>query len=108
MEPRTKEALMDCIKEFWVSVMTVDQCNAYFDHLFKVVPVCVQMQGEATGDIPNRLFSDRSNGRTIMYFENLMNNDETVRRKAESLNKLEDFLDIRKLQQKKKNKQKTI
>ena len=86
MEPRTKEGLIDCIERFWSSVMTVELCNQYIDHLFKVVPVCFRLKGAATGDLPNRLFSESSAGKSITYFENLLTDSEKVRKKAESLN----------------------
>jgi hypothetical protein len=36
--------------------MSVETCNRYIDHNFKVVPVIVLMGGRATGDVPKKLF----------------------------------------------------
>ena len=88
MEPRTKDSLIECIQTFWEVAMTVEQCNNYIDHLFKVVPVCARMGGAATGDVPNRLFCERSAGKSIHYFDMEIETNETIRSKAEILNLL--------------------
>ncbi|KAH3706747.1 hypothetical protein DPMN_066136 [Dreissena polymorpha] len=86
-EPKTKEELVRAIKTFWNSHMTVEQCNMYIDHLFKVVPICIRMNGCATGDTPNRVFSRHdSRGKSIQFFENLLDTDEETRGKASLYN----------------------
>ena len=67
-EPKTKEELEETIESFWTELMTVEQCNLYIDHVYKVVPVCIALNGQATANIPNRLFSERSRGKSISYF----------------------------------------
>ncbi|CAG2242540.1 unnamed protein product [Mytilus edulis] len=69
----TKEDLINSIREFWAVYMTKDQCSGYIDHIFKVVPVCILMKGQATGSMPDKLFrSISSRGRSIGYFNNLL------------------------------------
>ena len=53
--PMTKEQLADCMEEVWSSTMTTEQCNMYIDHSYKVVPVCVLINGLSTSDVPNSL-----------------------------------------------------
>lgn len=46
--PRNKQDLEDAIHQFWATV-TVEKCNRYIDHIYSVMPVCVRMNGDATG-----------------------------------------------------------
>ena len=85
MNPLTKDELAECVDLFWRKVMTVDLCNRYIDHLYKVVPVVVLKKGESTGDIPNRLFLERSSGKNISYFNDKLRNDEGVKARAHKL-----------------------
>lgn len=62
--------------------MTVEKCCAYIDHVYKVVPVCVLMKGNATGDVPKKLFSERSRGKSIGHFNNLLTSDNNVYARA--------------------------
>ena len=48
VKPRTKQELMDGIVEFWKTV-TISKCRKYINHLVKVIPKVIQVQGEATG-----------------------------------------------------------
>ncbi|KAH3725879.1 hypothetical protein DPMN_051732 [Dreissena polymorpha] len=48
--PQTKDELQASLENFWEKEMTVEQCNRYIDHCFKVAPVCVAMKGKATAD----------------------------------------------------------
>ena len=73
--PRTKEELKQCIIGFWNREMTVDKCCAYIDHVYKVVPVCVMMRGHATGDVPKKVFSERSKGKSLNYFHGQLTKD---------------------------------
>lgn len=56
---RTKQELQDCILGFWSSEMTPVSAT-YIDHVYKVAPVCVLMKGNATGNVPGKLFTERS------------------------------------------------
>ncbi|KAH3782982.1 hypothetical protein DPMN_160907 [Dreissena polymorpha] len=86
-EPKPKEELVRAIQTFWNSHMTVEQCNMYIDHLFKVVPICIRMNGCATGDTPNRVVSRHgSRGKSIQFFENLLDTNEETRAKASLYN----------------------
>lgn len=81
-EPSTKEELIDAIIYFWEQFMTVDQCNTYIDHLYnlKVVPVCIVMNGYATGDVAKRVFgSKRSRNISITHFPDLLENDQEIK-----------------------------
>lgn len=71
-QPRTNSELQHIIEYFWCTSMTIDKCNKYIDHIFKVIPVCVQMKGCATGQIPRILFKDSSMGKSISYFNDLI------------------------------------
>jgi len=86
-EPKTKEEKVRAIQTFWNSHMTVEQCNMYIDHLFKVVPICIRMNGCATDDTHNRVFSRHdSRGKSIQFFENLLATDKETRAKASLYN----------------------
>ena len=80
-KPRTKDELAECTGQFWRNV-TVELCNKYINHLYKVVPVWVLVNGESTGDIPNRLFPESSSGKSIRYFDDKLKNDEQVKTRA--------------------------
>jgi hypothetical protein len=50
--------------------ITSEQCTKYIEHNFKVVPVCIYLNGAATGDSPKQLFGgERSAGKDIEYFQ---------------------------------------
>lgn len=83
--PRTKQELQECVVQFWRTEMTVEKCCAYIDHVYKVVPVCVLMKGNATGDVPKKLFSERSRGKSIGHFNNLLTSDKDVCARASNL-----------------------
>ncbi|CAC5356429.1 unnamed protein product [Mytilus coruscus] len=57
---------------FWSTYMTKLQCATYIDHVYKVVPVCILMKGQATGSIPNKIFKEPSHGKSIAYFQTLL------------------------------------
>jgi hypothetical protein len=40
--------LIDGIVQFWETV-TVEKCNKYINHLKKVIPRVIELQGAATG-----------------------------------------------------------
>ena len=48
IKPRTKEELIDGIKDFWKTV-TLAKCTKYIRHLRKVIPKIIEKDGEATG-----------------------------------------------------------
>ena len=47
-KPRTKDQLIQGIRDFWGSLSTA-QCGRYIDHIHKVIPVIVLNDGEASG-----------------------------------------------------------
>jgi len=53
--------------EFW-SNLSPETYNKYIDHLYKIVPVVILMGGRATCDVPKKLYSESSRGRSIQYF----------------------------------------
>ena len=48
IKPTTKQELIDGIKEFW-GKLTVTKCIKYINHIKKVSPKVVEMNGAATG-----------------------------------------------------------
>lgn len=48
-KPSTKDELCEGIKEFWSSKVTVDLCNRYISHIYKVLPAIVKNKGGITG-----------------------------------------------------------
>ena len=47
-KPRNKEELFQAIQSFWATV-TPAKCCRYIDHLKKVMPRVIEVNGEATG-----------------------------------------------------------
>jgi hypothetical protein len=41
-EPRTKDQLQAYIRQFWSMDMTVELCNQFIDHIFKVLPIALE------------------------------------------------------------------
>lgn len=48
VKPKTKDELIEGIKEFWKTV-NEQKCAKYIRHLRKVIPKVIEKQGEATG-----------------------------------------------------------
>lgn len=48
VKPRSKDALISGIEEFW-STVDINKCRRYIRHLRKVLPRAVELQGDATG-----------------------------------------------------------
>ena len=48
VKPKTKEELVAGIIKFWDTV-TVEKCKKYINHLKKVIPRVIELNGEATG-----------------------------------------------------------
>ena len=48
IKPRNKQELKDGIVAFWRTVDVV-KCNKYIDHLKKVIPKVIELNGNATG-----------------------------------------------------------
>ena len=48
VKPKTKQELIDGIVSFWETV-TVEKCCKYINHLKKVIPRVIELQGAATG-----------------------------------------------------------
>jgi hypothetical protein len=67
-ESRTKDQLQAYIRQFWSMDMTVELCNQFIDHIFKVLPIALDIGGQATGDLPRKVFPERSRHRSLKYF----------------------------------------
>ncbi len=48
VKPHTKQELIDGIQQFWATV-TVAKCAKYINHLKKVIPRVIELDGAATG-----------------------------------------------------------
>ena len=48
VKPKTKDQLVDGIKEFWKTVDVI-KCRKYIGHLRKVIPEVIAVDGRATG-----------------------------------------------------------
>ena len=48
VKPRTKQELIDGILKFWETV-SIEKCNRYINHLNKVIPKVIELEGAATG-----------------------------------------------------------
>ena len=48
VKPESKNELVDGIMRFWGTV-TVPKCRKYIQHLQKVIPIIIEVNGEATG-----------------------------------------------------------
>ena len=48
IKPKTKDELVQGILQFWETV-TVHKCNKYINHLKKVIPRVIELDGDATG-----------------------------------------------------------
>lgn len=48
VKPTTKQQLIEGILAFWDTV-TVDKCKKYINHLNKVIPKVIELEGAATG-----------------------------------------------------------
>ena len=71
-DPTTKNELVDCCNEFWYNELTPEVCQRFVEHNFKVVPLVVALEGKATGDLPQKLFKERSEGKSIGHFESIL------------------------------------
>lgn len=74
--PTTKDELIRVINEFWDTTIMVELCNRYINHVFKVAPVVILLDGKATGEIPNRIFPEDSDGKSFEYFNGLLRNPD--------------------------------
>ncbi|CAC5416476.1 unnamed protein product [Mytilus coruscus] len=72
----TKNDLTSGIKDFWKNDLTVERCNTFIDHNFKVLPVAVFIGGRATGDLPKKIFPERSRSRSLSYFNDQFDLEE--------------------------------
>lgn len=50
IKPTNKQELIDGIKQFWRTKLTVTQCIRYVQHIHKVIPVIIEKNGEAVVD----------------------------------------------------------
>ncbi|VDH98003.1 Hypothetical predicted protein [Mytilus galloprovincialis] len=78
----TKNDLTSGIKDFWKNDLTVERCNTFIDHNFKVLPVAVFIGGRATGDLPKKIFPERSRSRSLSYFNDQFDLEEVKERLA--------------------------
>ena len=65
---KTNNHLEKAIKHFWSTVLRVERCNKYIDHLYKVIPTVILIGGHATADLPRKIFPERSRGKSIKHF----------------------------------------
>lgn len=49
IQPNTVLELTNGIKRFWNNLVTIDYCNNKINHLFRVIPKCIRLNGKATG-----------------------------------------------------------
>ena len=47
--PRTQDALVATIIRFWNSHLTVEQCNRYINHIYRVIPKVIEAEGGYSG-----------------------------------------------------------
>lgn len=71
------EDLTRVIQEYWEQV-TPEMCNRYIDHVFKASTICVLMDGDATGDVPRKVFPESSRGHSFRYYQELLKTPEVV------------------------------
>ena len=49
VRPRNKEELVNGIKRFWASAVTIESCTRYINHMHKVIPKVIEVNGHASG-----------------------------------------------------------
>ena len=49
VKPRNKQQLVDGIKEFWRSAVTIKSFTRYINHMHKVIPKVIKVEGHASG-----------------------------------------------------------
>ncbi|CAC5364756.1 unnamed protein product [Mytilus coruscus] len=81
---KTKDDLQTALQEFWTRDLTIEYCNRFIDHLYKVVPVVIALEGRATADVPRKIFPERSFGKSIRYFKTKLD-DPNFTKKIEHL-----------------------
>lgn len=81
---KTKDDLQTALQEFWTRDLTIEYCNRFIDHLYKVVPVVIALEGRATADVPRKIFPERSYGKSISYFKTKLD-DPSFTKKIEHL-----------------------
>lgn len=84
MEPKTKEDLQNSILQFLREQMTIDVCNNFIDHVYKVLPIAAVIGGRATGDFPRKIFPERSRNKSLKYFADKLKT-EAYQQKISSL-----------------------
>ena len=48
-QPRTQEELVSVLKSFWSEHLTVEQCNRYINHIYRVIPKVIVKAGGYSG-----------------------------------------------------------
>ena len=66
--PTTKDQLVQYAMDCWEKEITPATCAKYIDHIYKVVPVVIAVDGRATADLPRKLFPESSEGKGLSYF----------------------------------------
>ena len=49
VQPRTQDELVSTLKTFWKNHLTVDQCNRYINHIYRVIPKVIEKDGGFSG-----------------------------------------------------------
>ena len=49
VKPRNKDELVKGIKQFWSSAVTIESCTRYINHMHKVIPRVIEVNGHASG-----------------------------------------------------------
>ena len=75
-DPTTKNELVDSCNEFWYNELTPEVCRRFVEHNYKVVPLVVALGGKGTGDLPQKLLKERSEGKSIGHFVNVLGTEE--------------------------------
>lgn len=75
--PKTKDELVQYCLDFWNNDLTPEVCTRFIEHNYKVVPLTVEIEGKATGDLPKKLFRESSEGRSLEYFADKLKTDES-------------------------------
>jgi hypothetical protein len=66
--PTTKDQLVQYAMDCWEKEITPATCAKYIDHIYKVAPVVIAVDGRATADLPRKLFPESSEGKGLSYF----------------------------------------
>ena len=48
-QPRSQDELVATLKSFWTNHLTVNQCNRYINHIYRVIPKVISVKGSYSG-----------------------------------------------------------